>query len=173
MASYDTKRKRQLERKQEGLCIACGNLKREGDWRNFCEDCISKEKLAKDRKQHLNYLNNICNSCSNIRAGNTNLCEYHLVKSIADQTMGLRGITEILLNKLNKQNKLCYYSSKPLFLGVNASLDHKYPTSRFPELKSDIDNVVWCLRSVNSMKSDMTEEEFFDLCESISRNKNV
>ena len=48
-------------------------------------------------------------------------------------------------------------------LGVNDSLDHVYPVSRYPERATDPTNVEWVCRTINGMKRNRTPEEFLAL----------
>jgi hypothetical protein len=51
--------------------------------------------------------------------------------------------------------------------GANASVDHIYPVSRFPHLKSDPANVEWVCSAVNILKREYTPEEFITLLQMI------
>jgi hypothetical protein len=61
---------------------------------------------------------------------------------------------------LIKQGFKCPYTGVPLTPGVNASIDHKNPKSRFPDQRSDWKNVEWVDWKINSMKTFFTKEEF-------------
>ncbi len=52
-----------------------------------------------------------------------------------------------------------------LIRGVNASLDHKFPTSRGGS--SSVENLQWVTKTVNLAKRDMTVEEFLVLCRAL------
>jgi len=67
---------------------------------------------------------------------------------------------EAISAKLKAQNYRCAYTGELIVLGVNDSLDHILPTSKFPKLRSDPTNVEWVTRKVNCMKWDSTREEF-------------
>jgi hypothetical protein len=72
-----------------------------------------------------------------------------------------------LKKKLEGQDYLCPYTGRKLIPGVNASLDHVLPKSRFPELRCEIDNVEWIDLSVNYSKRDMTKDEYIAHCKHI------
>jgi hypothetical protein len=55
-----------------------------------------------------------------------------------------------------------------LEFGVDASVDHILPSSRFPEHKRDISNLEWVHESINRMKKDWTKEEFLDFLQMVS-----
>jgi hypothetical protein len=61
---------------------------------------------------------------------------------------------------LKQQNYTCPYTGRKLVIGVNASLDHKNPRSRFPHLKNDWNNVEWVDLYINNIKQTLTKEEF-------------
>jgi 5-methylcytosine-specific restriction endonuclease McrA len=67
---------------------------------------------------------------------------------------------DVLWDKLKAQNYRCAYTGEMIVLGVNDSLDHIMPISRFPHLRSDPNNVEWVTRRVNCLKWDSTPEEF-------------
>ncbi len=69
--------------------------------------------------------------------------------------------------KLETQGFRCHYTGEPLVPGVNASIDHRIPTSRGGS-KTDIENCVWCDRNVNAFKRDLTEEEFVQRCKAVA-----
>lgn len=66
-----------------------------------------------------------------------------------------------LFEQLKKQQYRCYYTGKKLTFN-NVSLDHKQPLSKGG--KHAMSNVVLCLKRVNTMKGQMTEDEFISLC---------
>jgi len=45
-------------------------------------------------------------------------------------------------------------------MGVNASVDHIKPISRYPGLTKDPNNVCWCDVSINTSKNDREPDEF-------------
>jgi 5-methylcytosine-specific restriction endonuclease McrA len=69
-----------------------------------------------------------------------------------------------------KQDGICPYTGSKLILGVDASLDHILPSSRFPEHRHDINNVEWVHYRVNEMKKDWTKEEFLQFMRGILAN---
>jgi hypothetical protein len=79
------------------------------------------------------------------------------------QRLGGNQHWAVLLEKLTAQDWRCAYSGAPLVLGVNDSLDHIFPASRFPDLAFDPENVEWVSREINEMKRDRTPEEFLTL----------
>ncbi len=74
---------------------------------------------------------------------------------------------------LDAQGWTCAYTGEPLRLGINASVDHIYPISRFPERAHDIGNLEWVCLSVNFMKKDRTRDEFLALLGHVLAYKGV
>jgi len=60
------------------------------------------------------------------------------------------------------QDGCCDYTGEVLVIGETATLDHKVPVSRGG--KHTRENLHWVSSTVNRMKTDLTEEEFFGLC---------
>lgn len=92
-------------------------------------------------------------------------CEKHWFAQAAWRN-GLRGkeAGEKVKVLLEKQNHTCPYTGKKLVIGVNASIDHKNPRSRFPDQSKSIENAEWVDLNVNRAKRAMTKEEFIELC---------
>ena len=61
---------------------------------------------------------------------------------------------------IERQNYTCPYSRRKLVIGVNASLDHKSPRSKFPNLRNDWNNVEWIDLYINNIKQTLTKKEF-------------
>ena len=77
---------------------------------------------------------------------------------------------EFLERKFDEQKGLCFYSKLPMTKEVGksntASIDRVQPSNGYTK-----DNVVLCCDIVNSMKSSMSYETFYDLCKNIVDNK--
>jgi len=110
-------------------------------------------------------------NCFKNKAIKHKLCEKDYLKLKA-----IRGLNNInlwvdLLTKLKEQNHKCYYTGEVIVLGVNDSIDHILPVSRFPEKAGDIKNIVWVSRKVNWMKDNNTHREFIDTIEKIYKHR--
>lgn len=142
--------------------------------KRYCRDCQdainkkSKEKRLK-RKQ-----NGQCRQCNCKRMETTSYCLYHYLKRIAASTAHDSSLGPALFQKFLNQHKQCFYSGVELQLGVNASLDHAHCQSRHKHWKSDIDNLVWTTKYINSAKTNMEFDEFLTMCEMVAMNsKNI
>ena len=89
-------------------------------------------------------------------------CETCYLSRMAQNYLGDSARASELLAVLEQQNYRCAYTGEVMELGVNASLEHRFPVSRFPERACDISNMEWVLWKVNEMKRDRTPDEFLD-----------
>jgi hypothetical protein len=156
-------------RKQSGLCPRCGRT-RDDD----CVECsrcrprTRKSAATRARLRERNAAAGLCsNSCIAPIFGRSKYCARHFVYGVAHRYgFDLKDV-DALLQKLAAQGYRCYYSSRELIPGVNASLDHRVPISRGGAPDSWL-NVVWCDTHVNRAKGALTEQEFRDLCSSVA-----
>ncbi len=127
----------------------------------------SKERYKKSDKTHRDdkrterVNNGLCEVC-----GNPTLpyykrkCEKHYFAALSIDFFGNNKHADELRQLLKKQDYTCPYSGQKLVPGVNLSLDHKLPKSKFPELANKIENLQFCDRLVNNAKYTMSEKEF-------------
>ena len=96
-------------------------------------------------------------------------CEYHFLRQMLNNR--LRSSSDLLIarakEKLVDQNWKCPISGRLLVLGVNASIDHILPKSKYPEKAQDIENIQWVDKNVNYAKYDLTQDELVQLCREI------
>lgn len=98
-------------------------------------------------------------SDADARFGRCRICYF---KTRAAYHLGARTRWEELRDKLEKQGHRCPYTGEYLELGVNASIDHERPTSRFPELQHEISNIEWVSKAANTTKGNRTKAEFLE-----------
>jgi len=98
-------------------------------------------------------------------------CQECYLKRTAKNNLGSEDFAPLLLAKLEAQQWMCPYTDEILVLGHNDSIDHILPRSRFPDLATDPENVQWVLRDVNSMKNQLTNDEFLGLVAIIYRHR--
>jgi len=72
---------------------------------------------------------------------------------------------EKIKHKLEEQEYKCVYTGIVLIPGRNASLDHILPISRGGT--HEIENLQWVDIQINRMKTDMTHQEFIQMCHKI------
>jgi len=100
-------------------------------------------------------------------------CEPYYFKKTSIDCLKTAKHAELISEKLKAQNYRCAYTGEPIELGVNDSLDHILPTSRFPELRTDPANVEWVTRKVNCMKWDSTRKEFLETALAVVRYNHL
>jgi hypothetical protein len=110
----------------------------------------------------------VCQHCSN-PATVGGLCLRDWFKNVASIHFGTRKLGEALQSIWDAQKGLCVYSGEPLVPGQTASLDHKTPITRGGVIA--VENVQWVSKRVNTMKTDMTDFEFVNLCEVIAQRR--
>lgn len=157
------------KRVQEGLCVLCGAPRgaERAALRTCKECCLRSTALARERRasrREENRRNLVCPRCGGAPAGKAAYCEAHLLAKMGEGLapgLDLRGI-------FDAQGARCFYTDRALTLGVNASLDHKKPRSRFPELASTPSNLAFCDISINLLKGKRTDEEFIQICREVA-----
>lgn len=109
----------------------------------------------------------LCRACPLPLVGRSNCwCEFHWFQQAAHRSglpAGAEWI-ERLRTKLIAQDYKCAYTGKTLVVGLNASVDHKNPSARFPDQRDALKNLEWVDVEVNRAKRCLTKEEFIDLC---------
>lgn len=83
--------------------------------------------------------------------------------------------TPYLLDLFSAQNGRCHYSGVPLLVGAKGkaepnsiSLDRLVPDKGYRK-----GNVAWCSYLVNTMKQQMSEEEFYEFLQQILRHRGL
>jgi len=111
---------------------------------------------------------NLCTNCSRQRMETSAyLCETHWFTKIA-KSNGIKNGGEVVRKILEAQDYTCPYTGKRLVAGLNASIDHKNPRSRFLDTWNRIENIEWVDIYVNSAKREMTKEEFISFCKLVA-----
>ena len=156
--------KRYKELRSKGLCPLCKNPARKK--MVYCQPCADRIKIASDKAKRRNVENGICPNCGknpvlpSMKGKNWSFCERCYFKKTSVDCLKTAKHAELIGQKLRHQNRRCAYTDEEIILGLNDSLDHILPISRFPELARDPTNVEWVTRKVNCMKWDSTRDEF-------------
>lgn len=166
--------KRREWRKANRMCTDCGK-----SLSLDCETFTCSECLARASQRRKSYLMKAAAQGKCFRCGGKEpiveaaakyaVCETCYLKGTAAKAMGNVKLWGILKEKLVAQNYRCAYTGVPLVLGVNDSVDHILPRSRFPELVGDPTNIEWTTGQVNLAKRDLTRDEFLELVKQIVR----
>lgn len=158
-------KQRRAGKKSVGICSDCSEPALPHSPR--CQKCYDKNKnRSAERRQRLMDLG-LCHRCGKEKATlHTQRCERCNLKSIAHDTLGDRSRWGELWALFVAQRGLCAYTRAPLFIGFNASIDHRIPTSKGGT--DDLSNLQWVELEVNKMKWDQDEHEFLERCERIT-----
>lgn len=161
------KKQRQIKynlRKEQKLCTRCGEvLARDG--KTTCQECENKKRIINKKRSKQLIEQGICIGCGKKQAvKGIQKCEECVLKGLAH----LYKISyKKLKRKLKQQNGRCYYSGKLLQPGVNLSVDHIKPRSRYPKLLYKESNLVLVDYDVNISKRDLEVDEFFAMVKNI------
>lgn len=95
------------------------------------------------------------------------MCMVCWMKKVASDCCKLRGEAmqshaRSLAELWEKQGGVCALTGTTLVPGVNASLDHIVPKAKGGT--NALDNLQWVCIPANQAKSDLSTEEFVDLC---------
>jgi hypothetical protein len=140
--------------------------------KRYCRDCQNKINARSNKTLVCRKKRGLCRTCTCKRMQKSSYCLYHFMKRVAERTAHDPNLGAYLYRKFLQQNKRCYYTGDPLVLGVNASLDHVHPQSKYPELRKDPRNLVWTTKDLNTCKKDLDIESFLHICESVVSNKD-
>lgn len=167
-------RQRHLERREKNLCIKCGKVP-PASGRLQCRPCLDKVR-AITKRVHKKYLDSgLCFRCGQapmnisqrlMRRQQTKplpVCETCYIKSLTRAATGSSRAWKAIAEKFQAQGGRCPYTNSPIALGVNASIDHILPVSRFPEQAANIDNLEWIRYDINIIKRDLTKDEFLQI----------
>ena len=111
-----------------------------------------------------------CRQCGNSAAfvrKEEPLCLCCWFGHIAKKYTGTRKSGPMFQAIFEAQNSRCAYTNELLIPGINASIDHKIPLSRGGN--NEHSNLQWVTLRINSMKNDMTHDEFLAICLLISK----
>jgi hypothetical protein len=176
----NTKRKQQMTlvaaRKELGLCVVCGKGKPLTGGK--CELCASRNAVYQKKARDKRLAMGMCSDCGQnppIESMQNNeqykLCESCYLQKVSRIRLGSRKHWAILKQRLVEQNYRCAYTGTLLVLGVNDSLDHIYPVSRYPEIANDPINTEWVTREINVLKQDRTPDELLALFRHIIQHR--
>jgi len=129
---------------------------------------------ASDKYRSRSRENGLCHSCGKKKLPHSSyLCAEHWFNKIASAN-GIKGRDggDLVRAVLEAQKYRCPYTGRRLTPGLNASIDHKNPKSRFPNQIGLIDNIEWVDVQVNSAKREMTKDEFVTFCKLIALTVN-
>lgn len=163
-------RDRRSLRRKMGKCVigSCQNVKLPN--KDRCESCRQQKLDNQRQRSHLLVTRGLCAACGQAPHMSIygdkrpdvmmRLCEVCYLKQTSCSRFGSVEHWKMLKDKLESQNYCCVYTGDKLILGVNDSVDHILPRSRYPELTLDLNNIQWTTRVINTMKLNLLECEF-------------
>lgn len=155
-------------RRAKGLCADCGERPNVvGILR--CEVCRERDRLRVLTRSRANEVAGLCVHCSNPVFA-SKLCEQCWFKRSSSNNLGHTRGGEMLRLKFAEQQGRCWYTGRKLTPGVDASIDHTVSLARGGT--NDPDNLRWVHIRVNEFKREMSEDEFFSICEEIITHRN-
>lgn len=161
MASYRAKWKARAD----GItCTRCFAIK-DGSHRS-CSSCRLKMRAESNSRRGDFASKGQCVQCGRDKNGPGLYCDRCIIRAASRRYLGSSRRWKELLDLFSKQNGKCAYTREALVLGGNASIDHKLPRSRGG--KNLIENLQWTTWIVNRVKTDMTHQEFIELCGKVS-----
>lgn len=142
---YECKTEHQISRSYGIFCKKCKNVKRK----------ILKKNTKKPR---------------HIWMGDILRTFRYRSKGVCDLTL------DYLIELWNKQNGLCYYSNLPLQEPYYGS-GRIYNVASIDRIDSSLgyvkNNVVWCLWVCNAGKSNLSVNQYIEICKAVSSNSNL
>jgi hypothetical protein len=130
--------------------------KRRQQW----HDNKEKNKAQLRKRYHDRKISGQCVNCLEMALPNLTVCLKHYFYTVSNSHFSTSKYWQHLMQIAEQQKYICPYSGQQLIPGINMSLDHKLPKSRFPEKQNDLDNLQFCDLYVNNAKHIMTEKEF-------------
>lgn len=157
----------------EGRCTVCGGVNNSSA--QICSKCSSAKKqgckaLIDCRTRDGDCV--VCGTSDNVVPSTLDSrphCESCIFKRTAHSATGVWGLGPAIAELFESQDRRCAYTGRVLVLGANASLDHKKPRAKHPECRADIGNLQWVDRQINSMKHDLSHDDFLALCREVAK----
>jgi hypothetical protein len=143
-----------------GLCCDCHKPVNKHKCR--CDKCHDKMHAILSKKREDRKNSGLCVRCGKFKKIHNLLCCEVCYFKIAcvNAKMGASN-WRVLQDVFNGQSGICPYTKRKITIGVDASLDHKIPTSKGGD--NNPSNIQWVYDPVNVMKLDHSEDGFFEL----------
>lgn len=149
--------------------MLCPEPPKEGG--SVCQKCLDRSNAQSKRKYLARKEAGVCYRCASTVVEKCTVCLKCWFKKKAVDNLGSETRWESLRDKLIAQDHTCPYTGLKLEPGGNASVDHIFPSSLYPELEYELSNVEWVDMRFNRTKFDYTEDQFFHLCMAVLARK--
>ena len=173
-------RERKSARHQNGRCALGSCSKDRLPDQRLCESCSSAAREYTRQRSESLVEQGLCASCGQephmLIYGDSRpdvmvrKCKTCYLKLASCVRFGSIKYWESLLVVLEAQKYRCAYTGEQLVLGVNDSIDHVLPRSRYPDLTLDMSNIQWTTRIINTMKLNLLDCEFLAVIEKVAKH---
>lgn len=147
-------------------CVRCSEPKEDIN-SSACEKCKASLKSYQQNRRDNLRTNGKCIVCTKDCDTTIDRCVTCILKAAAARWLEDRSRWQELLDLFNKQNGKCAYTGADLVIWENAELDHIIPRTRGGT--NTIDNLQWTDGKINFAKSNMTHDEFVEMCRIVAK----
>ena len=137
-----------------------------------CKDCVRIYLSARYKKNKADADRNgtcRCFGCEIITEVGAAYCTDHFFKNSAHGTLKDSSLWQDIKKLAEKQNYICPLTGDKLIAGVNMSLDHIKPSSKYPHLLQDLNNLQWLSKWANLAKLDWDLDVFIANCIKVAK----
>ena len=110
-----------------------------------------------------------CFGCKIVTEVGAAYCTDHFFKNSAHGTLKNSSLWQDIKKLAEKQNYICPLTGDKLIAGVNMSLDHIKPSSKYPHLLQDLNNLQWLSKWANLAKLDWDLDVFIANCVKVAK----
>jgi CRISPR/Cas system Type II protein with McrA/HNH and RuvC-like nuclease domain len=125
----------------------------------ICQKCRENRKKSDKKLDDKRKKEGRCIECGGDNTGLCLTCPKCLVKKMSVRATGNINNYKMLLDIFKEQKGICPYSGDLMVIGINASIDHKVPTSKGGD--NSRTNLQWTTKISNTMKHNQSEDEMF------------
>ena len=135
--------------------------------KHTCRFCLKKyHKIRYAKLKRVSQKTGTCISagCNNNVKKGASFCEDHFFLMSARRTLKDVTLADKIKKIAEKQNYICPLTGDKLRAGVNMSLDHIKPASKYPHLLKKISNLQWLSKWANWAKGVYSVNTFIKNC---------
>lgn len=160
---YRIARQEAASRVDNTICVNCNRPRDQAT--KLCSVCTANTATAsKQWRQERKEVGTQCMYCPAPRWHKSTSCRLHFVEKVLNNFHISAHFSEQMARRLEEADFKCFYTDTVLIPGENASLDHVKPRSKFPHLVDCLDNLVWCDRTINNMKTALEVPDMLTAC---------
>jgi len=165
----ELQKKRTQYRLKNNICLYCGDPLTNPNAGTRCSPCAQKQNASTRKWRRRIKEEGKCTRCGKSvkLLDSKSCCQICYLKKVSVSHFNTVKKWEQLKELWDNQSGVCPYTGIHLKLGIDATFEHIYPRSRFPELHENPNNWQWIHYRVNEMKNDLTPIEFIDFISNI------